>query len=1008
MGKIMKKLHKHILIVLFAILVLSGAMFGVTKINIQAQPVWEQCLLKEEYRYGEIVSIPERTLSLDENTVTATSVVTFPNGLSTSSKNVTLNQNGVYKVVYSAYINGKPYTETEYFTVKYLTVNVGSGKTQTKYGTHALAPNQEGLVVRLAEGDKLSFEQIIDVNGVNASDELITFFATADTQGTYDFKKLYLQLTDATDSSNYIKMRLIAYEGEEDGNVPSSYILAGGNGQPMEGWEATRSRLHIENNYGTPVRHSFRSLYGDVDQSSDKAQVENNKITISYDSNSKSIYINGKFVIDLDNQKYFSDLWTGFVSNKVKLSIWADSYSSSTANFVITKIKGVDLANEFMPENEGPQIYVDTEYTKMPNAKVGTAYKIPVATAYDDYSGESQVKVSVWYNLTSEQSAYMVNVQNGCFVPERTGVYAILYEAQDSLGNKSQKVLWLRANVEVPVPVVELSSEKVVEAKTGDWVEIATPNVTSSSGNATLKTAVTYDGVTEEITTGFRPEKAGTYTVSYTATDYIGSVGVNSYTVNVTTANGPIFVDKPFMPRYLIAGSEYTLPVVYANDYSSGVLVKKLAQVKVTDVQNPSGKILSKEQKYTPSVLTNFEKIKIEYVVDNEVLKYEIPTVLSWTQSGTRPELHYENYFDNNGVTMAETSTGMTVTATAEKGNFTFANILVAQNFQTSITAIPSASKFEGIKVRLFDVTDNQVSITATLKKNGNGIYFITSDTTLELENGFGAKNKFKIGFANGSFKIGDSYVSVSKTENGKNFEGFPSGRIYLQVEFIDAKIGAQYTLNDIDDHTMGSATTDRVAPKVATLGVSGGSVDIGTKVTLPAAMSGDAVDPNVIFHLTVTDPLGEVVVDENGVLLKEVDPTKEYVINCNKYGQYKVKYYVSDTFNVRKNDEERQYSINVEDCEAPIIDFRYNFDTKAKVGDVIVIPEFSVTDNFSQVEKIIVKKYVLNPTGYLICLPDVSNSIKTQFVGVYEFRIVATDEAGNTSIYRHQITVTE
>ena len=249
----MKISHKGILIGLFALITSCCAIVGFRQINTNAEPLWVQTQIKSEYTYGEIISIPERELSLDGTTTVATAVITYPNGATTTAKNVSLNQNGEYKITYSAYINGKPYTKTEYFTVKYLTVNSGNSKTQTSYGVHELAPNDEGLLVRLAEGDKLSFEQIIDLDGLSASDELITFFATADTQGAYDFKKLYLQLTDATDSSNYVKMRLIAYEGEEDGNVPSSYLLAGGNGQPMEGWEATRNRLHIENNYGQRI-----------------------------------------------------------------------------------------------------------------------------------------------------------------------------------------------------------------------------------------------------------------------------------------------------------------------------------------------------------------------------------------------------------------------------------------------------------------------------------------------------------------------------------------------------------------------------------------------------------------------------------------------------------------------------------------------------------------------------------------------------------------------------------
>lgn len=51
-------------------------------------------------------------------------------------------------------------------------------------------------------------------------------------------------------------------------------------------------------------------------------------------------------VIDLDSSKYYTKLWDGFTSGKVRLSVSADVYSAATADFVVTYVKDVDLAAE--------------------------------------------------------------------------------------------------------------------------------------------------------------------------------------------------------------------------------------------------------------------------------------------------------------------------------------------------------------------------------------------------------------------------------------------------------------------------------------------------------------------------------------------------------------------------------------------------------------------------------------------------------------------------------------
>ena len=206
----------------------------------------------------------------------------------------------------------------------------------------------------------------------------------------------------------------------------------------------------------------------------------------------------------------------------------------------------------------------------------------------------------------------------------------------------------------------------------------------------------------------------------------------------------------------------------------------------------------------------------------------------------------------------------------------------------------------------------------------------------------------------------------------------------------------------------MSNATTDRTAPTIAISGSYGGSYGMNEVVVIPAAAAEDVLDPNIVFTLTVFTPDNEIARDVNGIALNDVDPAKEYKIKLETFGQYLVRYTASDTFNQRTNTINFDYALNVIDGEPPKIEFKAAFSEKAKVGDVLVIPDFEVSDNCSAVENIIVAKYVYTPSGRLISLKGNSNSLKCTEEGIYEFRILVIDEAGNMDLICRKIAVSK
>ena len=113
---------------------------------------------------------------------------------------------------------------------------------------------------------------------------------------------------------------------------------------------------------------------------------------------------------------------------------------------------------------------------------------------------------------------------------------------------------------------------------------------------------------------GFRPEKAGEYTVTYTVTDYIGQTGSVSYTVKAVLGSVPVFVDTPVLPYFFVSGSEYILPEVYANDYRSGKLERKIASAEITDASGT--RTVQAGETFVPSVAENGDQVKVVFKCD--------------------------------------------------------------------------------------------------------------------------------------------------------------------------------------------------------------------------------------------------------------------------------------------------------------------------------------------------------------------------------------------------------
>lgn len=982
---------------------LVAAVLGITAMA-STEDIWSIGAFST-YVVGDEFTIPAASITVNGESVSASGILIYPDGSATKNQTVTLSAFGRYTVSYTAQHNGKTYAKDVTFDVTGKATMVSSEKSSVSYGKYVHAKDESGLMVRLAEGDTLTFSKAIDVSNLTSEQSLIKLFATPDIKGAKDFKKIVLTLTDSEDPS--IQLTISVCHFWDNDSAPASYILAGGQNQAMTGYEAETGKLHIDDSWGTPVNHSFSLQLGAwgiaEDTPADELQID-----LRYDTAENSLYSVNRgmyksIVTDFDNSQYYSTFWNGFPSGKVFLSVKGAIYSSQTANFCITHVAGIDLTEESFVDSDCPTITVDAVDTQMPDAKIGTKYPIPHATAFDMYSGDVDVQVSVWYNYLAS-NAVLVPVTDGSFVPSKAGQYVIEYAATDYSGNVSKKLLTLDAKQNVTLPDVRFTAVPQESAIVGDMLYPVAHEVSGSGNVVTLSIQAKIDGTTIPVDEkGIRLTKVGSYEIIYTVTDYIGQISNRSYKVEVTGRNDKLFLDAPVIPQFFISGNSYTLADLYAYDYSTGTEQKVLSSITVTDANGT--RVIPSGEAYVPQVNKNGDVVKIVYSVGESKLVKEIPGIVAYVTVNDRDRLALENYIHSTGISVEKLDDYMILTAKTQNAGWTFANSLVARKAGMVFAGIPGKTDFQGLKVFFIDANDSNNIVTVTFTQTRNGLQIEASGSVLTPVTSFAAGDEFDVAYnGEGKITINGSAIGITVRDDGQPFQGF-SGNVYVGMQFVGAK-NAQIKLVSVDGQPMKNVVSDRVGPKIVIEGTYGGCVNKDSVVTLPAANAGDALAANISFTMSVVSPSGEPVTDVNGLVLKDVDPRKEYSIKATEYGQYKVSYTAAELNLSRANTTTFIYVVNVTDTVAPEIQFQHAFQTTVNVDGNIILPVFTLTDNVTAAENIICIKLIITPDGRVNQLPDNCNAIQATQSGIYEIRIVAFDEAHNIQMVSRFVEV--
>lgn len=850
-----------------------------------------------EYAVGDMIDVQPGLLYLDGQTVEGTHEVRCPDGRSLRSDRIVLDTAGKYTVVYRAQLGGKIISASASFMAVGQAYSIDGAGGTVEYGAHPYAPDAEGLIVSLSRGNAFRCNRAIDLSGGTSSQNAFRMFVTPTVKGEADFLSFTVTFTDAYDSENYLSVRVNS--STDDSKL--IYTAAAHSGEVLTGMDYSANTLHRGDEYGYVSSMDF---CGNPDR-----PVERDVFEIYFDEEELSLHgaryaSNPTLICDFDDPEYFTDLWSGFTTGEVFVSVQADSLQKDTANFVITNIGGLDLSEERLIDEDAPQIEVDFEEyseTDLPQAYEGLTYKVFDAQCFDAYRTDAQLYVRAFYDYGGEART-QVEIVDGRFLMDRAGEYTVEYRAEDGSGNLGVRTYTVECLGEENLPRADISEDCVVQAEVGELVPVAAAQVSGGSGNLILETKVICQENGEEtpVQDGkFRPLYEGKYKIVYTVTDFLLQTVTQEYVFEALPAQAPVFSARPVLPSYLIAGMTCVFPECVADEYKGdGTIGQIAAQVTVDE-----GGTVKEGSVYVPPESLAGKSVTVTYTAKGERgedrMEWTIPVVSVW--AGGEKNLDLTKYFVyGEDVELTSSNDKITAVTHREGAELSFIRMLMADNFSFKFEVDADRNNFTAMTMILEDAADPSVKLKISFTKKDDRITGVCVGGkeygTIESDFfGYGTGFDFSYDPETGAISAGNaSLVFVPES-----FGGFPSGWVNFSARFDGVTGESAVFFKEICKQPLTSVARDAIKPNIiVNEDAFSGIRKIKSKATIPAAAAYDVLDTYVEFTLSVYAPDGSVVKDEDGRELEKVPGDAEYMITLTSYGYYTLRYEATDGSN--------------------------------------------------------------------------------------------------------------
>ena len=975
----------------------GGIGFAAANQTVHAATV-EDLYILEEYAIDKVFTIPQGKIRVGDKTVDSEyGYLVFPSGKATDKSPVTLNEEGVYELVYTATVDGQKVKATANFTVAKQIYKVGNKESSVYYGSDPALPALEGIVVNVANQDEFIYDEIIDLSDNTASDVLVKFAMAPTSAGNPDVTELVFRFTDIYDESNYVNIHVKNVASYGDWALRQSYLCTGSSNQKPGGWERAPhgNTFHTNNVYGFPVYFSMTGIPSNATAGYDV-------LTLSFDAEERAvyadnpIYTNGGFMIaDLDDSDTFLNPWQGFTTGEVRMSVYGLDYKVQCMNAIITEIDG-EAPKQSITTDTAPVINVQGVGENVPYALVGKEYRIFDAWAFDAHDGKKDAAVNVYYNYGKENQT-ICSVVDGKFIPKRAGVYTIVYTAKDNTGNQTEKTLQVEAfdHNGLSMQVTGAASK----GYTGKEVRLF-ENVLCENGSGEISYTVTINGEELEAKQGvysYIPLSDGDYEVVVKAADYVKEETF-TFTYKAIRNYAPQIFDDVELPKYFIQGEEIKIPKISGYDFSSGSAKEQATEVFVKE--NGGAEKAVENNTYTPTQVGSVEVIYRLNIGGKISEKSQTVKVVSVFEDD---DLHMEKYFQKVSGDVEIGAADNYISFLASKdSSVEFINRVQVKDFYMTFVVGEGHSNFKKINIYFTDVADETKQVKFTYAKTTGGATFAVNDgIALMVDASFTNNSKnFMLTYADGcAYGSALIYSNVTKYLDGREFAGFTNDFAYLTIEMEGVSGTSELCLKNLNRQSMNNANKDRFSPQILTNAVSGDRV-LNEEIHISGALAADVLTNNWEFTMKVTAPDGTPVVAKNGVALNGVDndPTSAYDVVFSSYGEYVIEYFAKDRFG---KERPLVYYINVKDSVAPEVTLGKATKT-AKVGETITVADISITDNVSTE----FSTYICVETPGSNVVEVVNNKFVASKAGEYVVRYMVWDEAGNYTFKSYVVTV--
>lgn len=945
-------------------------------------------VIKDEYLFNEKLTLPDSiTASCDGKDMKFTSgTLVYPDGTAYKKDSYILNEYGNYNVVYTLKSNNGIYKAEKTFSVKNKKFGVTSSSSSAEYGalTEAFSKNagvENGIVIALASGDAFNYNVPIDLSKNNIND-FITLY-TPQTSNAADAGEIIVRLTDCYDSSTYVDFLLWFSPGQ------SVHARAGGVGQRDSGF----SKNPRVSESGNPVYvdgeewYVAFSNYGAI-VSSGASSVMTSGVTWRYDAAGKKVFAKNAYgsfvrVTELANSDiYGNNLFGGFTTGEVYLSIFCENYYKSEVKIEISQIdgaKGDEIDKSNYVDKISPILNVkNVSESGILNVIKGKTVSIFEAEAID-VSGAT-VTTEVYYNYESSNRGN-VFVRDGKFVAEQIGAYTIVYTATDRFGNKTVRNVTVNS-VDVPSgKTIDFSVDEVENLKAGYETVLPEYSAEGLNGDVFVDVYAVIGNEKIKIENGkFIPMQVGTYEIVYEYGDDYDRY-VYSYNVASTSSDAVIFSDELNLPRYFIKGAEYSVPEINAILFSG----KETEESTDFFVKFDNGDYVKANAK--SFVVTGTDTVSVKYSYGN---RYIESAPIEIVDVGFTSNISISEYFQGD-FTAEEYSNRVKYVSDVSKGNnsLEFINALSFDNFRLEFT-IPSNAAYSSLEIKLSDYYDADNSVTVSLYAVTGAIGADVNDENYKLSGTFSDGSIKSVYYDNANRKIvlpGGTSVALENP--------FKSDLCYLNVEMKGLSAENAYVeIRKVNNQPFTRTYYDIIEPIITAKNVSG-QHEKGEKIMLESAVYTDVLSPSLYGKLTieVLDPQGRVVVSDEGIALDGTAfATMSYSFTPNSYGDYSVSY---KTIDQSGNAGSLPFIIIVRDDKNPVVKINGDTTVKIKRSTEYNIDNYTVSDNLTKAENIEVAIVVVDYDNNSVV--SVGNKFTAKYVGRYKVYVYCTDEAGNS-----------